>query len=125
MDNKEELNKLIKQLEDLQIQQEAVIKKIRGVSTEETPPGGDRPTPTGSKETEGSFRVGEKILIKNRLGHITLGRRASIKDRVGSIIKITNKRIHIKTYNGSDTSRAPHNVTRLTEEEYQDILKKA
>ena len=102
MDNKEELNKLIKQLEELQIQQEAVIKKIRGVSTEETPPQGvDRPTPPNRQDL---YQVGERVLIKNRLGHISLGKRASIKDRAGSIIKITDKRIHIRTYNGSETS---------------------
>ena len=48
MDNKEELNKLVKQLEDLQIQQETIIKKIRKVSasTEKTLQSGDRPAST-------------------------------------------------------------------------------
>ena len=131
--DKEELNRLVKELEDLQIQQEQVIKKIRRASTEgPTQSAGDRSAPSTTQgrpsarpfpDKEGpSVRVGQKVLIKNRLGHIPTGTRPTIKDRIGTVTKTTRKRIHIKTYNGSDTSRAPHNVTRLSQEEYEDIV---
>ena len=121
MDNKE-LNELLKELEDLQIQQEAVVKKIRQASTEEAPqPKRADQSARSQSAAEDPFQVGQKVLIKNRLGQI-LGRTPSIKDRVGTVVKITKKRIHIKTINGSDTSRAPHNVTRLTQEEYEGIV---
>ena len=118
---KEELNKLIKELEDLQIQQEAVIKKIRRASTEEAPRSADRPTqstPQDNKAQAPSFHEGQRVLIKNRITHVPFTRRTSIKDRAGTITKITRKRIHIKTCNGEQTSRASHNVSILTEEEY-------
>ena len=127
--NKEELSKLVKQLEDLQIQQETIIKKIR--ASTEVPSTGDRsaaspPKSQGSASSEASFRVGERVLIKNRLGKISsIGRKASIKDRAGTVIRITNKRVHLKTGSGTETSRAPHNLTRLNEKEYEDIVKNA
>ena len=83
--DKDELNRLIKQLEDLQIQQEAVIKKIRaaGVSTEEMPQSVDRPTHPSAPQQENEgipFRAGQRVLIKNRLSHTPfVGRKTSIK----------------------------------------------
>ena len=120
--DKEELGKLIKQLESLQIQQEAVIKKIRRVSTEEAPDPQRADQSTTPLNDKDSFRVGHKVLIKNRLGHLPLGRKASIKDRIGVVTKTTKKRVQLTTWNGAETSRAPHNLTPLSEEEYQRIV---
>ena len=61
------------------------------------------------------------MLIKNRIGQIPFGRRPSIKDRAGTITKITKKRVHITTCNGTNTSRAPHNITHLSQTEYEEI----
>ena len=119
--DKEELDKLVKELEDLQIRQEAVIKKIRQVSSTEEAQAADRSTASAPQETDTSFRTGQRVLIKNRIGQLPFGRRPSIKDRAGTITKITKKRIHITTCNGTDTSRAPHNISTLTEEEYRKI----
>ena len=125
MDNKGvELNKLIKQLEDLQIRQEAVIKKIRQVSSTEEAQAADRSTASAPQETDTPFRVGQRVLIKNKLGQI-LGRRPSIKDRAGTVTRLTKKRVHIKTCNDNDTSRAPHNIISLSQQEYEEILKNA
>ena len=78
MDNKEEeLNKLVKQLEDLQIQQEAVIKKIR--ASTEVPQAGDR----SAQDNTDPFQVGQRVLIKNRLGKILsslVSKKPSIKN---------------------------------------------
>ena len=121
--DKEELNKLIKELEDLQIRQKAVIKKIRRASTEEEAQAADRSATSPPQEADTPFRAGQRVLIKNRLGHVHTGR-PSIKDRVATVVKTTSKRVHIKTYNGADTSRAPHNLTRLSQQEYEEALKK-
>ena len=126
--DKKNLDELIKELEDLQIQQEAVIKKIRQrASTEEAPQSADQSTrqAASTSETKSSFHAGQRVLIKNRLGHLPFGRKASIKDRVGTVTKITQKRVHITTVNNTETSRAPHNLTRLDEKEYDDIIKRA
>ena len=120
--DKEELNKLVKELEDLQIRQEIVIKKIRA-STEEATQSADRSVPSTEKK-EAPFRTGQKVLIKNRLAHTYIGR-TSIKDRLGTVTKITKKRVHLTTCNGSETSRAPHNLKLLTQQEYEQILKNA
>ena len=124
--DKEELNKLIKELEELQIRQEAVIRKIRA-STEEASSSADRSAPTAPEQgtREPSFTVGSKALIKNRLGHVPFGRRSSIKDRIGLVTKITKKRVHITTANGGETSRAPHNLRHLSSQEYEDIARNA
>ena len=127
--DKQELNELIKELEDLQIRQETIIKKIRRASTEETPQRSvDQSAPSSSQQdsdTENFIRVGQRVLIKNRLGHIPIGRSSSIKDRAGTVTKVTKKRVQVKTYNGAETSRAPHNLTRLSQKEYEDIIKNA
>ena len=121
--DKEELNKLIKELEGLQIRQEVIIKKIRA-STEEAQ-AADRPASsrtTQEKDDRSSFQVGQKVLIKNRLGHLSFGQKASIKDRAGTVTKLTRKRVHIKTCNGNDTSRAPQNITLLNQQEYEVVV---
>ena len=92
--DKEELRKLVKELEELQIRQEAVIKKIRRVSTEGAPQY-TRADQSATPQKTDPFLVGSKVLIKNKLGHVHTGR-PSIKDRVGTIIKTTKKRVHIK-----------------------------
>ena len=122
--DKKNLDELIKELEDLQIRQEIVIKKIRASTEEATT--ADRPAPTAPQGNKTpSLHEGQKVLITNRIAHVPFTRRTSIKDRAGTIVKITKKRVHIKTYNGAETSRAPHNVSTLTEEEYQKIVHNA
>ena len=123
--DKEELDKLIKELESLQVQQEAVIKKIRRASTEEAQSRADRPTQSTPQDNEAPpFYEGQKVLIKNKLSHVRTGR-PSIKDRVATVLRTTRKRVHIKTGNSTETSRAPHNITPLSEQEYDKIIKNA
>ena len=126
--DKEELDKLIIELESLQIQQEAIIKKIRASTGKEdqsapTASTGKKGRSAPSEDTQGSVRVGQRVLIKNRLGRtISLKGRTSIKDRVGTITKVTTKRVQITTSTGIETSRAPHNVSPLSQKEYEDIV---
>ena len=69
--DKKELDKLVKELEELHIQQKVLIKKIRASTEGESTP--DRPAPsTTQDESETPFRVGQRVLIKNRLSHVVL-----------------------------------------------------
>ena len=122
-----DVDALTKQLEALRIQRErinneerTIIEALRAASSAESNRG-----PTSDQSpglTTRGFRVGDLVLITNKITHLASNRRPTSKDRVGSVTKLTDKRVKIKTHNGHDTSRCPSNVTRLSTQEYEDIV---
>ena len=97
----EQLVRELKDLQNLQIKQAAIIEKIQTA---------ERKRKT-SNTTE--FAPGDKIVIINRTNPPS-GAKPSKQDKTGTVISVTAKRIQIRTDSGVNTSRAPHNLRKTT-----------
>ena len=134
MRNNQDVESLTRQLESLRIERERIndeekelIEAIRRASSPtprdttsssyENPPRNRR-----DEQTVGDFSIGQRVLITNRLTHLPSGQRPTIKDRAAVVKRVTGARVHVITYNGAETNRAPGNLTRLSRSEHDRIV---
>jgi hypothetical protein len=61
------------------------------------------------------FEEGDRVCITNTVTprYPNSSGAVSIRDREGTVIRVTAKRVTVRTDNGSDVSRAPTNLRRL------------
>lgn len=107
---------LISRLEDLRIQEAAILRDLKAARLRESREKGDascdRPRPTETTD----YRIGDIVEITNKI-KAPFGRSLNIGDRRGQVVKITRKRVFLQTENGSTTNRAPHNLRLISEQE--------
>lgn len=118
-----DLNKLVKQLEELRIERERIgyeerriIEQIKDASS--STKANSQPDST----EEAQFAIGQRVYITNRVGHVPFTRRTSPKDRAAVVNRVTKTRVYITTYNGYDTWRHSSNLKRLTRAKHEDIV---
>ena len=113
----EDLDKLVKELERLNLQQSKItslqkstLNKIKLVTRRLSEQQDIHDPPChyrrSSSQSEDPFLVGSKVLITNKINHVK-NRNTTSKDRAGTIHKITNSRICITTANGDKTLSKP------------------
>ena len=121
-----DIEDLTKQLEALRIKREQINKEerelIKAIQRSSSLPVEQKPDETRSSTSRaatdptGTFTVGERVLITNRITHVPFGR-ITLKDRAAVITKITPAgKLSLRTYSGIDTWRNPGNLTQLSEE---------
>ena len=78
-----------------------------------------RVIPPPTPHISGSIRLGSQVYITNRITHVPLFRRATIRDRAAIVTTIDRHtdRIYIRTYNGHKTWRIARNLRHLSERE--------
>jgi hypothetical protein len=84
----ESVDELIRQLETLRIQEDTLLRQIIQARARES---------QQRQDTDG-----------------LIGRPVTDRDRVGTVTKITRKRVFLQTDNGVNTNRAPENLQRLS-----------
>ena len=97
------LEELTERLNELELEQQGLAKKIQDLEA-------DIKTTKATKKKRSSLEVGDTVRIISR---VILPRRVEENDRVGEIIKITEKRVHIRTRNGNITRRDPSNIKKI------------
>lgn len=125
-----EVDKLTQELEELRIRRERINseEKLALARLKSAVAGTNR---HGDQEhavprtAKRSFTVGQRVYITNRIGHVPLTRRTTLKDRAGTVQRVTKSRVYITTYNGNETWRIPGNVRQLTNEEHEEIVKQS
>jgi hypothetical protein len=94
------------QQESIHIQEKAVLHRLVAAREKESrAQGRNGQQPRSTLPTTTVFSVGDKVVITN-----IAVRTANIGDRLGTVTKITNKRVFLRTENGKYTNRAPKNL---------------
>ena len=110
--NELSIQQLISRLQDLNLQQSAVLAELRGRGSSERPIPGERSVPASSiLFSQTPLKVGSRVRIANSVR--TFGRQTIDQDRVGVVERITSARVHIRTDSGRLILRSPNNVSRL------------
>jgi hypothetical protein len=116
--SKEDVDALLIRLQTLRIQEDSLIQRIIAAREQETR-NPSVPRAPASRTTEAPnttatlFNVGDRVRITNRVNII--GRFFRVGDDIGTIIKVTAKRVRIQTDNDLQVTRDPKNVEHLTE----------
>jgi hypothetical protein len=58
------------------------------------------------------YQIGDRVRITNQSRNL-IGKAVTERDWVGTVIKITRKRVFLRTDNGTNTNRAPKNLQWL------------
>lgn len=114
------VDELILQIEDLRIQEAAVLQRLVAArareasalnsSRERTP----RTRVTAEAGTS-NFRIGDRVNITNSI-RTPYSRHANAGDRNATVTKITKERVFVRTDNGGTTNRAPGNLRHIVDE---------
>ena len=99
---KKSINDIIKKLEDLQLQTERTLEELRVLNRS-----GEQGDPSTNTV---EFRVGDQILITNRINHTLRGAPGTNDDRVGIVTSVTEQRVFLRTLAGTHTCRARKNL---------------
>jgi hypothetical protein len=132
----ETLNQLIERLQQLHLEQEAILQALEDIAQQDiivnqepranVVQGNERnrtPAPTAAVVTVAApmtlptpvttgFHIGQRVYITNRISHI-LVRRATEADRTAIVTHFTASRVAIRTINGYHTHRHPKNLRPL------------
>jgi hypothetical protein len=104
------VDELILQLERLRIQEDALLRQIVRARARESQT--RQETSTGADSEAANYRIGDRVRVTSQSRGI-LGRQVTDRDRVGTVTKITKKRVFLRTDNGTNTNRAPENLRRI------------
>jgi hypothetical protein len=107
MSNELTIDALIKDLEELQLQEAAIIRLIKNLRERE-----EREI-QAEHRTPAPITVGSRVRILNKPTKWNLGSPVSAKDRLATVTKITDRRVYIKTDNGVVTWRDRRNLETL------------
>lgn len=100
MADNEDIERLVKRLKDLQLEQAEIIRRLEEAGRKQTRSSALRLSP------------GDRVQIVTKVTPPE-GIRPSSRDTTGRIVSITPKRVKVKTDSGITTFRAPHNVKRI------------
>lgn len=104
------VDELILQLERLRVREDALLRQIVQARARESQE--RQENSTGADSEAASYRIGDRVRVTNQSRGI-LGRQVTDRDRVGTVTKITKKRVFLRTDNGTSTNRAPENLRRI------------
>jgi hypothetical protein len=114
------IEELITELQELRIRQTVIISEIQQVIREETEQNGhnEREANDVNVRAQGAafgFSRGDRVRIKNKVKKPASAGPAwsESRERLATVTKIKVDQIHIRTDNGTETWRAPHNLQRL------------
>ena len=102
--NNDEVKEIVSRLQRLQIEQSSLIDRLARV-TENQPnividePATRATIPIGT--TTSSFNIGDRVRVKNP---------GLLQQGTGSVYKVTDTRVYIRTPNGNTLYRAPKNI---------------
>ena len=106
----ESVDELIRQLETLRIQEDTLLRQIIQARARESQQGQGT---NGADREAARYYIGDRVQITNPTRGL-IGRPVTDRDRVGTVTKITRKRVFLQTDNGVNTNRAPENLQRLS-----------
>jgi hypothetical protein len=99
------VDELIQRLAALRVEETALLNRLVQARAAENREPQQRTTDRTGVER---FRVGDRVRITSEVR--TFGRRVTQADRVGTVYRITERRVHVRTDSGITTNRAPHNL---------------
>ena len=102
------LEDLVQQLKELRLAEEQVIERIDRIVASTVPSTRQRVTAIRTSAGPAVFIVGQRVRIKNKV--TVIGRPSQAGDNVGTILKITEKRVKVFTDTGLIITRAPTNL---------------
>jgi hypothetical protein len=106
----ESVDELIRQLETLRVQEDTLLQQIIQARARESQQGHGR---NGADREAARYYIGDRVRITNP-SHSLISRPVTDIDWVGTVTKITRKRVFLQTDNGVNTNRAPENLQRLS-----------
>lgn len=107
------VDELLQRLERLRIEEDQVIRQLLAARAQET---ADAATSESDTTSTREFRVGDRVRIVNAVRG-PIGRPVNEGDRVGTVTKVTRKRVFLLTGNGGTTNRAPTNLRIINREQ--------
>lgn len=102
---KKELDQITAKLESIRIQQADLLAQEKKLLQRQTKLTG----------RQGSFSIGDRVVITNSVSHVAPGQRITIKDRTGRVTKLQTHKderlwVYVLTDNGSNVHRLPKNL---------------
>lgn len=97
------IDELVKQLEELQLQEALVIERIKRIREKEQ---------QSAKPERPNLDVGSRVRIINPTRR-NITSPISVKDKFGTVTKVTDKRVFFTTDNGVNTRRDRKNLEVL------------
>jgi hypothetical protein len=107
---KESVDELIQQLETLRVREDTLLRQIIQARARESQQGHGT---NGANREAARYYIGDCLRITNPTRGL-ISRPVTDRDRVGTVTKITRKRVFLQTDNGVNTNRAPENLQRLS-----------
>ena len=102
------VQQLTKRLLHLTLEREFLIGQIIALEAESDN--------TSILQANTNFKLGDHVFITNQISSQS-GKRTTDKDQIGTVTKITTKRVGIRTDSGEYIIRAPNNISYLQETE--------
>lgn len=99
---------IIRELQRLEIRQRILLGELSTATANERQARGEQ-SPRASTD----FAIGDRVVITNNVPKKPLGRNVTTRDRRGTVYKITEFRVFLKTDNGNKTNRARHNLRHV------------
>ena len=106
----ESVDELIRQLETLRIQEDTLLWQIIRARARESQQGQGT---DGADREAARYYIGDRVRITNPTRGL-IGRPVTDRDRVGTVTKITRKRVFLQTDNGLNTNCVPGNLQWLS-----------
>jgi hypothetical protein len=107
----ESIDELIRQLEALHVQEDTLVQQIIQVRARENQQQ-EQNTSAGVDRVAADYRIGDHVRIVNQSRGL-ISKAVTKCDRVGTVTKITRKRVFLRTDNGTNTNGAPKNLWQL------------
>jgi hypothetical protein len=116
-----EISKLLKELKQLKLQETRVLNALEDAHIRQTTTSPNRsllsPPPTTVEPGEADlFIPGDRVIITNKVRK-PLNRPTNNGDRTGVVTTVQQNRVNLKTSNGTQTWRAPHNLRHRRNDE--------
>jgi hypothetical protein len=106
----ESIDELIRQLEMLRVREDTLLRQIIQSRVRESQQGQGT---NGADREAARYYIGDRVRITNPT-HGLIGRPVTDRDQVGTVTKITRKRVFLQTDNSVNTNHAPENLQRLS-----------
>lgn len=106
----ESVDELIRQLETLRVREDTLLRQIIRARARESQ---QEQGTSGADREAARYYIGDRVRIVNPTRGL-IGRPVTDRDRIGTVTKITRKRVFLQTDNGVNTNRAPENLRHLS-----------
>jgi hypothetical protein len=108
----ESVEELIRQLEALRVREDTLVQQIIQARARENQQQ-EQNTGAGVDRAAADYRIGDRVRIVNQSRGLIGKAPVTECDWVGTVTKITRKRVFLRTDNGTNTNRAPENLRQL------------